>query len=719
MSSPRPHRADLDGLRAVAVLAVLVHHVAPTALPAGFAGVDVFFVLSGFLISGIVADEVAAGTFAWRAFVLRRARRLLPALVVVLAATGLLGAALLTGPELVSLARHAMAATVSGANILLWREVGYFDAAAESKPLLHLWSLGVEEQFYLVWPPLLVALSRARRPRWRLAVVAALATASFALAQRIAPTAPGEAFYLLHTRAWELLAGALLALAVRAGATRGDAHAGDAHAGDVHAADAHARGTPRAHARTRHVATIGSLAGAALLVATFAFVRPSHAWPGTWTLLPVLGTLLLIAAGPHAPVNRTVLSWRAATWLGLRSYPLYLWHWPLLSLLHVVAPDAGLDAPGERRAAIALAVVAVLLADLTFRHVERPVQRRVLARTAGREARLADLRPFARALALVLLVAGVTVHAHGFPARYDVAGRDAPAILAAAARDRIEAVETASTRCTPAAATLQGSWCFRHGDSARVAILGDSHAEALFATLATTLPRDAGVMLVGRPGCAPTLLDDVREPDSPAARFRARCRRAVRLAHGFIAREGGVHTVLLAARGAYQFTATPAGRETGLPILPVAVDAARPDTARLAALWEAGMARTIDTLLAAGRRVILVVDYPELGFDPRSCLEGRPLGLRAVRSPCTVPRATLDARTASYRAAIARLAARFPALEQYDATAPLCDARACRVLAGDTLLYHDDDHLSLAGGRVAFGALMPMLARRVLVAARP
>lgn len=713
MTSPRSYRADLDGLRAVAVLAVLSHHVAPTVLPAGFAGVDVFFVLSGVLITGIVADEVTAGTFAWRAFVLRRARRLLPALVTVLAATAFLGACLLTGPEFVSLARHAMAAALSGANVLLWREVGYFDTAAESKPLLHLWSLGVEEQFYLVWPLLLVALVRSARPWPRVAIIATLATISFALAVRIAPGAPEQAFYLLHTRAWELLAGALLALVSRAWATHPLRRPTRTATHGAAIADVgHAPSSGGAHLR----ATLLSCGGAALLVVGAVVITPTVAWPGFATLLPVIGTALLIAAGPEGIVNRALLATRPAVWLGLRSYPLYLWHWPLLSLLHIVAPDAGFDAADTQRIAIVLALVAIALADLTYQYIERPVQARVQARIAGRAVRLADLRPFARALAAVLLVGATIVALHGVPARYAAVGGDERAILDAASRERIEAVKAASTRCTPEAATRQGSWCFRHGESARIAILGDSHAEALHAMLARTLPRGEGVLLVGRPGCAPTLLDDVREADSPAARIRARCRRAVRLAHDFIARERTVHTVLLAARGAYHFTATPVGRETGLPILPVAVDSLRPDTARLAALWEAGMARTIDTLLAAGRRVIVVVDHPELGFDPRSCLEGRPFGLRTVRTPCAVTRAAFDTRTASYRAAIARLAARFPALERFDVTASLCDRRACRALVADTLLYHDDDHLSLPGALVAYRALVPVLAQRALAA---
>ncbi|MCU0626303.1 MAG: hypothetical protein MUF21_07425, partial [Gemmatimonadaceae bacterium] len=350
--------------------------------------------------------------------------------------------------------------------------------------------------------------------------------------------------------------------------------------------------------------------------------------------------------------------------------------------------------------------LAVALAHLTYVGIERPLQRRVAARIGARAPQLRDLRPFAISLVAVACAALLIVRANGVPARYVAGVRDEVAVLRAADRALVDAAQQASVRCVPEAQTRQGSWCFRRDHAPpRIAILGDSHAEALYATLVTALPRDAGPLLVGRPGCAPTLLPTVAEADSPEARNRARCHRAVRLALDLIEREPTVHTVLLASRGAFQVTGTAFGHETGLPILPVRSDAARPDTARLVALWVEGMARTIARLQATGRRVILVVDHPELGFDPRSCVTGRPLGLRSVRTPCAIPRAALDARTAGYRAAIDELARRIPGLERYDTVEPLCDARWCRAYVDGALLYHDDDHLSRAGADRVFTPL--------------
>ncbi|MCU0618687.1 MAG: acyltransferase, partial [Gemmatimonadaceae bacterium] len=467
----RTYRPDLDGLRALAVLAVLVHHIAPTVWPGGFAGVDVFFVLSGYLITGHIAADHDARGFVWSAFLLRRARRLLPALLVVLVATLLAGAALLTASEFTALGRQTLAALASAANVLFAREVGYFDTAAETKPLLHLWSLGVEEQFYLVWPPLLLLLARWRRART--AGAAVLALASLAIALPLATREPADAFFLLHARAWELLAGGTLALARHEGLL-----------GAVHGARA---------ARWSWI-------GAALLAAGLVAPAPHEAWPSPITLLPVAGTTLLIAAGPDAPVNRALLAWRGAVWLGLRSYPLYLWHWPLLVALRVLAPDIGLDRTTTATLAWLLGAVAVGLADLTFRVVEQPVQRAVT--TAGqRGARTGRLLlPFGGALLAVAAGAAVVIRLDGMPARYAAHAADETARLARASHEAVRhSVERPSTRCVSAAETHQNSWCFRTSPRPTVAVFGDSHAYAIYGALATAQPRGAPRARADRP----------------------------------------------------------------------------------------------------------------------------------------------------------------------------------------------------------------------------
>ena len=204
------YRADIDGLRALAILPVVAYHANSSWIPGGFIGVDIFFVISGYLITKIIAKEITQKRFSIARFYVRRAKRILPALFVVLITTWLLGMLLFTPSELAGLGKSIVATSGFVSNILFWRETGYFDIAAESKPLLHTWSLAVEEQFYLFWPLVLVFMARLRVNQLHLLLT--LILVSFALSSYALFREPPAAFFLIPTRAWELLFGAVLAL---------------------------------------------------------------------------------------------------------------------------------------------------------------------------------------------------------------------------------------------------------------------------------------------------------------------------------------------------------------------------------------------------------------------------------------------------------------------------------------------------------------------------
>lgn len=331
------YRADIDGLRAVAILAVLLFHGFPELLPGGFAGVDVFFVISGFLIAGIIFGNIEQGNFRFSVFYANRIRRIFPALILLLAAAYVIGWNCMDPGEFARLGKHIAASAGFSNNFVLWGEAGYFDRATELKPLMHLWSLGIEEQFYLVFPVLVWGLSRWPRGVWPM--LAVLAAVSFVSNAAMIVRDPGAAFFLPATRAWELLAGSLLAHAARKAAL------------------------PNAG---RDAA---SAAGLALLAAAFAVLDGKTAYPGGWALLPVAATLLLIAAGPSSFGNRRILAHPAMVAVGRISYPLYLWHWLLLSFMQVVAYR---DVSWQMRC-VALAA-SFILAWLTYRLVERPVR---------------------------------------------------------------------------------------------------------------------------------------------------------------------------------------------------------------------------------------------------------------------------------------------------------------------------------------------------------
>lgn len=345
-SSPLPYRPDIDGLRAAAVLLVVGFHAFPQQAAGGFVGVDVFFVISGYLISCILLRALEKDAFSFLDFYGRRVRRIFPALALVLFATFAAGWLVLLADEYRQLGMHMAGGAAFLSNFVLWSESGYFDNASHGKPLLHLWSLGIEEQFYLCWPVLLwVAWKRG----WNLrAVTALLAGLSLAFNLWVHLREPVTAFYGPHARAWELLAGALLAIATFGRSAR----AGDS-----------------ATAPRLAVADAMSVLGMGLLAATVMLVTQESAFPGYWALMPVLGTALVIAAGHRAWINRTILSARPLVWVGLISFPLYLWHWPLLSFAYIV--EAGPPDAATRTAAV---VASFVLAWMTYRWIEHPLR---------------------------------------------------------------------------------------------------------------------------------------------------------------------------------------------------------------------------------------------------------------------------------------------------------------------------------------------------------
>jgi len=335
------YRPDIDGLRAVAVLSVVAYHADAALVPGGFVGVDVFFVISGFLITSLLVQSLGDGSFTFSAFYARRLRRLVPSLVVMLAAAAVAGWAWLFSAELVQLGAHIASSAVFVTNFVLWGEAGYFDRAAEDKPLLHLWSLGVEEQFYLVWPLLLWLTWRRAQP---LAILGSVAVLSFAANIATIHWSPAAAFYWPTSRFWELAIGGVVACLPP-------------------------RMRPVTHAARLREAWAWT--GALLLAAGFLLLDGDAAFPGWWALLPVAGTAGVIAAGPDAWLNRAVLSRRTVVVVGLISYPLYLWHWPLLTFGRMLA---GGRLPAS--ATVALVGAAFLLAWLSYALLERPLRHR-------------------------------------------------------------------------------------------------------------------------------------------------------------------------------------------------------------------------------------------------------------------------------------------------------------------------------------------------------
>ncbi|MXP32923.1 acyltransferase family protein [Parerythrobacter jejuensis] len=372
------YRADIDGLRALAVSVVVLFHIGSPAFQGGYVGVDVFFVISGYLITKIIADEMATGRYSILNFYERRLRRLMPSLFVVAAMTLLVAVFLLAPQELVGLAKSSIATMLFAANIFFFRQEGYFDGAAELKPNLHMWSLAVEEQFYLVFPVVLLFLYRFFRPHVRafigLAVILSLLASAWATY-----AAPTFNFYLPITRAWELLVGSLLALG--------------------------------AFPEVRSRSVRGGLAflGLGLIVVAVLGFSAATPFPGPFALLPILGSALLLWTAEGTLIGRA-LSLRSVVYVGLISYPLYLVHWPAIVLFKFayIGADLGDLTIGQ---SILIVMVSIGCASLLYHFVERPFRdrNRVSSKTVfGVSAGVAFS---------IVAISGAIIAQNGFPSR--------------------------------------------------------------------------------------------------------------------------------------------------------------------------------------------------------------------------------------------------------------------------------------------------------------
>ncbi|WP_406867163.1 acyltransferase family protein [Paraburkholderia fungorum] len=643
------YRPDIDGLRAVAVLAVVIFHAFPAALPGGFVGVDIFFVISGYLITGILLADMQAGQYSLARFYARRIRRIFPALVTVLLATWAMGWFCLTGNEYRELGKQMLAGAGFVSNWAFWMESGYFDQTASAKPLLHLWSLGVEEQFYIAWPVLMYVAVRLRRVALVCGVTGLL---SFVSAIWLVQYHPSAAFYWPTSRMWELAAGAGLAVA---------------------ASGKRAERSDNAHSAS----SIGLL----LCVISFIVLNSRLPFPGWFAVPPVLGAVVLIAAGPKGLTNRLLLGNPVAVWFGKISYALYLWHWPLLSLCFIVA---GGEPPVRVR--IGIIAVSIVLAWLTTVLVERPVR-------LGPPLRRKLIAPCVLMLGVAYL-GGMTYQRDGLGFRK---GYSPDADVTTATLGAGHEFVDLTCGVSPADRHLF-QFCARDKRApSHFAVWGDSKADALYWGLVRKSTPGMSWALLARASCPP--MAGVHRIASNAPDDADECREANNVALRTLLSNPALTTVVLVAASrdivGPQFAYDGSSK--------VAMSAAND-----------GLDNAIAVLLHAGKRVVLMLDNPELR-DPRQCMDRRPLAWPFVRhvlgvsdinpaQRCAISyRSYLDG-TSAYRSVVDQMKARHPDLTVYDPTSVLCDPqrRVCPMTMNKKYLYSYGDHMSdYANGLVA------------------
>ena len=460
LSSPSSkYRPDIDGLRAIAVMLVVIFHAFPEAMPGGFIGVDIFFVISGFLITGIIVRELDQKRFSLLAFYNRRIRRIFPALIVVLCVTLVLGWLWMLPAAYAQLSSDVFASAAFFANIALLLQSGYFDIESAKKPLLHLWSLGIEEQFYLVWPLLLMLVARLRLRM--LTAVSVVGMASFVLNVALIGSNPVATFYLPFTRAWELLAGAALACGWNQISQTGAA------------------------------SNRRALFGVLLIATAAAVLDTKSAFPGWWAMLPVAGAALLLSA-PAAWFCQALLASPPMVWVGLISYPLYLWHWPLLVFCGIIkfAPLTLL----ERGLVVGLSFA---LAWATYRFIEIPFR-------FGRPSPLKILS-LCSGMVVIAVAGGVVVKGRGFDFRLPPEIRELAHVPTQSSKWRFHECLLDLSRETSFADS-----CVDRNRRPLILVWGDSTAGALLPGLRKAQETRAfGIAQLTSSSCVPALDTDV------------------------------------------------------------------------------------------------------------------------------------------------------------------------------------------------------------------
>lgn len=609
------HRRDIDGLRALAILPVLLFHAHVAGFSGGYVGVDIFFVISGFLITGIIARELDEGRFSLIQFYARRFRRIIPALALMMLAVLGMAAILYLPGDLESVPRSALAATLFVSNLWFFTDTGYFAGGADVKPLLHTWSLAVEEQYYIAFPILLMGVARFA-PRWRTAMLWTAAAISLALCVAMRRDTSGFAFYLPPARAWELLAGALIALGA----------------------------APPVKARM--IRELLAWAGVAAIAAAVIGFDSHTPFPGIAALAPVIGAVLLLHSAPETSVGR-ILSLPPLVGVGLLSYSLYLWHWPL-----IVFTEYATDLPLAGTLRILVIIAAFAAAFLSWRFVERPF------RSSSRFPAPRIFRFTAMAMALLCVISLALIAAGPWPARFS------PDVLHMAAGrqdfspDRKRCHDTAMRGATP---------CILGADARPDALLwGDSHGVEMAYALSLKARREGRALIERTTSSCPPVLDyDATDP---------RCAVANRATFDAIRADPGIRRIYLAAFWANGDYDDPA--------------------------FVARLDRTIAAIRTLDRDIIIIGPVPPQQFDvPRRLAHlvrsGGDPGMQGA------PRFEVVARTRHLRALFSRWQRRGVGL--IDPMKALCDRQRCAIEADGQPLYFDSHHLSVAGARRVVG----------------
>ena len=668
------YRRDIDALRGISIILVVAFHAFPEWIPGGFVGVDVFFVISGFLITSIILKQIENNTFSFWEFYQRRIRRLFPALLTVLITGMVLGWLFLFPSEYERLSKHIVRSIFFVQNFRLIAESGYFDIESHLKPFLHLWSLSIEEQYYLLWPALLFAiLIKVKKHRFALllAAISVLVIASFAanvicLSECIKPR---KVFFHSLTRFWELGLGSLLAILLR-----------------------NHNKKPNDLILTPFQSNLLFLAGIFSILFSAFYITPESSFPGWFALLPTLGAMAVILAHVRLPY------WGGLVQVGLISYPLYLWHWLLISFLYIYM------GPPPLAALITAIFVSILLSILTTRYIEKL-----------RYAKNAKTPIYLLAVAfLVAAIAKYIEKNDGLPNRAHIA-------YVNSIYKQLELIPATDAACENYIQLFHKQkrifdGCRTSFSSKRtpknnlIALIGDSHAQSLFPGIAKIAQQHGfDTILLSNSGC-PTLLGFKRIKLGLNRRATKKqislCEEKKKQILSIIENEKRIQKVIFTTRGPFYLHGEIKGEITKGSVLE-----SLGTTINSVHLFTEGFNKTFHLLNKTGhvKRVYYILENPELDFNPKTAIK-RPFDYFDFSSyGRKISRELYDLRMKNYRKIVRKAASMFPKISVISVTPFLCDDKECYFQKNGNILYRDDDHFSVPGSHYIAEKLSPII----------
>lgn len=649
-SSNVKYRPDIDGLRGVAVLLVLLFHSFPIRFKSGFIGVDVFFVISGYLITTITVKSFKQHEFNLFQFFKRRIVRLFPSLILILIFCFCLSWIFLFPDEFSILGKNMAAGAAFVANFFNWTESGYFDTSSEFKPLLHLWSLGVEEQFYVFWPILILIFTKKNK-LFRITIAIAIVSFIFNLYRII--DNQSEIFYLPFGRIWEILSGAILA---QVELRRINFQQSISH-------------TDYSHKKSKLLSyffvseNTKSNIGLFLLIVSIVVIDEKSVYPGWRAALPCIATLLILSAGVNSWLNRLILSNKFLVWMGLISYPLYLWHWPIFVYAKIL-----LGSVVNPFIQCTLIVVSILLAALTYEYLERP------AKIYFREKSIAPL-----VLSILFLgLLGFFVHkSDGLKSRS----------IGKSTIDFLYDIEKIGySNCSIVRDKIQFDYCLQKKNAKISAvIIGDSHAEDKFHGLVESdLSRNWA--LIGQNSCPPVYGINVVGAEK-------NCRQKFEFILDSIENNNDIKLVLMSFYWGYYLSHSIAADHLKNKFGPENIKIFSDEISSIDRfeLFYYGLNKAIGKLIR-NKKVILSLDVPELPFFPKDCVRFNLL--------CSLKNSDFLARQKSHRVMVERLLKDYPQLLIYDPSSIFCNQGNCFYMDNDVVMYRDSHHLSLRGSKI-------------------